>query len=77
MHIRIISGQRNDATSYQKMLINGEDALHIQDLWECPEDAIIGRDLTTCFDILELMEKAYEAGKNGEEFIVKTIDKTK
>lgn len=39
-------------------------------LCECPEDATIERDLIGCKDIIKYMRIAYEAGKNGEEFIV-------
>lgn len=35
-------------------------------LCECPEDAILERDLVGCFDIFKFMQLAYEAGKNGE-----------
>ena len=41
-------------------------------LCECPEDAIIGRGLISCSRIIDLMKLAYQAGKNGEEFIVKS-----
>ena len=35
-------------------------------LCECPEDAIIERDLIGCGEIIKYMKLAYEAGKNGE-----------
>lgn len=41
-------------------------------LCECPEDAIIGRGLISCSRIIDLMKLAYQAGKNGEEFIMKS-----
>lgn len=31
-----------------------------------PEDATLSRDFNDCFKVLELMEQAYNAGKNGE-----------
>lgn len=40
-------------------------------LCECPEDAVIGRSLISCSRIISLMKLAYQAGKNGEEFVVK------
>lgn len=43
---------------------------YVGPLCECPEDAIIGRDLISCYIIIKYMKMAYEAGKNGEEFIV-------
>jgi len=53
-------------------------ALYIDDKWvesvgplcENPEDAIIGRSLVACTDIVSYMVKAYEAGKKGEPFEV-------
>ena len=43
---------------------------YVGPLCECPEDAIIGRDLISCGDIIKYMKKAYEAGVNGEELII-------
>ncbi len=40
-------------------------------LCERPEDAIIGRGLISCDRIIDLMQLAYNAGKNGEEFVLK------
>jgi len=51
--------------------IGGE---YVGPLFECPEDAIIGRSLVSCGEIIEYMKKAYEAGKNGEEFIVENVE---
>ena len=47
--------------------IGGE---YVGPLFECPEDAIIGRSLVSCATIIDYMRKAYEAGKNGEDFKV-------
>lgn len=43
---------------------------YVRPLCECPEDAIIGRDLISCGTIINYMKMAYEAGKNGEELII-------
>ena len=55
----------------QEMFINNESKVWVTDLTEDPEDAIIGRGLIDCEEIVSLMELAYKAGKNNEEFIVK------
>jgi len=34
-----------------------------------PEDMTLTRDLSGAFDIPDMLKAAYEAGKNGEEFI--------
>lgn len=55
---------------------NGERTGHeyVGPLCECPEDAIIGRDLISCGAIIGYMKQAYEAGKNGEEFVVENTE---
>lgn len=34
-----------------------------------PEDANLSRDFSSCYSIVELMTRAYGAGKSGEDFI--------
>ena len=48
--------------------VDGEELLSVCNMNECPEDALLHRDLIFVYDIPDLMRKAYEAGKNGEEF---------
>jgi hypothetical protein len=68
MKIKVIEGTNSDNAIWQRMLINGEEALSVYPLYECPEDAIIGRDLVSCNEVVNFMRQAYEAGKNGDEF---------
>lgn len=68
MKITIITGQNSDYCEWQKMKIDGKSACSVYPLYDCPEDAIIGRDLISCTQIAEYMRMAYEAGKNGEVF---------
>lgn len=68
MKIKVIEGTNSDQAIWQRMLINGEEALSVYPLYECPEDAIIGRDLVSCSEVVGFMRRAYEAGKNEEEF---------
>lgn len=70
MKIKVIEGANNGQATWQRMLINGEEVLSVYPLYECPEDAIIGRDLVSCDEVVNFMRRAYEAGKNGEEFSV-------
>lgn len=35
-----------------------------------PEDNTLCRNFSDCYSIAELMERAYNAGKNGEELII-------
>jgi len=39
------------------------------------EDASIERSLVGCSIVAEFMKKAYEAGKNGEDFNIVTVEK--
>lgn len=43
-------------------------------LSECPEDATLRRDLNFVFKIKDLVERAYNAGKNGESFDYEKIE---
>jgi len=54
--------------------IDGLEDRRIHSLCDCPEDAIIGRDLVDGHDIVGYMEMAYEAGKKGEELGIEIID---
>ncbi|MDU3334585.1 MAG: hypothetical protein E7F09_13490 [Clostridium perfringens] len=46
--------------------IDGERKFEVRD--GEPEDSCLSRDFSDCFNIKDLMELAYHAGKNGEEF---------
>lgn len=70
MKVKIRYGVNCDDLEWQEMWVNNRNALDVYPLCECPEDAIIGRDLVSCDDVLELMQEAYKAGKNGEELLV-------
>lgn len=59
-----------DDTPKEKLIIDGKQRARVSSLCECPEDAIIGRDLISCNDIANYMKEAYEAGKRGEEFTI-------
>ena len=50
------------------------DSEYVGPLCECPEDAIIGRDLISCSTIIDYMKQAYEAGVDGEPFIVEEVE---
>ena len=38
---------------------------YVSDLSECPEDAIIGRDLVDCDDIMSAIQFGFNLAKNG------------
>jgi hypothetical protein len=39
-----------------------------------PEDNCLGRDLSFVYDIVPLMQEAYEAGKRGDAFEVEKVE---
>ena len=52
--------------------INGEIKFSIRE--GEPEDMTLSRDLSDIYSITSLLKLAYEAGKNGEEFILTNED---
>lgn len=59
---------------HERMKVDGKNSLSVHPLCECPEDAIIGRDLVGCCDVADLMQMAHAAGIAGEPFICDVID---
>jgi len=68
MTIKILTINASDYGESQELHINGLKRVNVAPLCECPEDAIIGRSLTSCDTMAALMREAYGAGKRGEEF---------
>ncbi len=54
--------------SREKLIVDGEEVMEAHDLSDCPEDAILGRNINSMSSVAELMEFAYQAGKRGESF---------
>ena len=52
--------------------IDGKSAFSVSD--GEPEDSNLGRDFSNCFSIGKLMQKAFEAGKRGENFVLEHED---
>jgi hypothetical protein len=44
----------NDFT-HEKLLVDGKRVFSVHPLCECPEDAIIGRDLLSCGDVADFL----------------------
>ncbi len=60
--------EKNDYRGFLKIDIDGKTVFEFLD--GEPEDANLGRDFNDCFRITSAMQKAYEAGKAGEEFLL-------
>ena len=70
MEVKLIhSKDWNDMASVE-IAVDGGFEISAYPLCECPEDATLERDLGFVYDIPELMKRAYEAGKRGEDFSV-------
>jgi hypothetical protein len=63
--------EENDYRSFLSILINDKKVFSVTD--NEPEDSNLSRSFSDCYSIVDLMEKAYLAGKNGEEFIVEEL----
>ena len=57
-----------------QLTIDGKVSDTIVPLCECPEDAIIRRDLIGGDRLIEYIKMGYEAGKRGEEITVEVVD---
>jgi hypothetical protein len=52
-----------------EITLDGETKFHVFSS-DSPEDNTLSRNFADCYDIPELLRKAYKAGLNGEEFEV-------
>jgi len=48
--------------------INSIEVFHVAD--DEPEDSNLGRSFSDCYKIKGLIERAYKAGKDGEELVI-------
>ncbi|AMQ66728.1 hypothetical protein FDG96_gp69 [Bacillus phage Mgbh1] len=74
MEVKLIHGDCWDGWANLEIVVDGRSVIGVYPLCECPEDAILERDLGFAYDIPDLMRKAYEAGRNGESFEVIEVD---
>lgn len=74
MKIDIYSWEDDDGCTRQAMYFDGKRKQSVKPLWDCPEDAIIGRDLLDCEDLLSYFQKGYETAQKGESFEVEYHD---
>ncbi|KKL48516.1 hypothetical protein LCGC14_2324710 [marine sediment metagenome] len=56
------------------MKINGKHRLSVSGLSDCPEDAIVGRDLIDCRQVSRFMAEAHKAGAEGEKLSIKIME---
>lgn len=74
MEIKVKCEIDGDDYEHQEMTVTTADGkkknVYVGPLCECPEDAIIGRDLIACTDIADFIEMGYNAAKNGEQLLI-------
>lgn len=66
MKVVVKVSKRDDFGDSHVVEIDGASSFRIHPLCECPEDAVIGRDLIDGHDIAAAIRLGYEAGKRGE-----------
>ncbi len=59
--------EKQDYQDFYEIEVDGKEKISASDYGE-PEDNTLGRNLNFIYKITGLMEKAYNAGKNGEDF---------
>jgi hypothetical protein len=74
MKIILKIGQCSDDSPRHIVVINGVEKYSVQSLSDCPEDAIIGRDLISGKQIISAIRMGYEAGKSGEELEISEVE---
>lgn len=64
-----VETEDEDFYTTQTLFANDQSIASVSDLYECPEDAIIGRDLVDCNDIKGWIQYGYDAAKRGDELV--------
>lgn len=54
--VKVISGEGWEGLRRERLEIDGEEVMHVGPLSECPEDAILERDLVGPSDFASLLE---------------------
>lgn len=68
----IIFEQEDSYSHFQQLrdVDTNKSIYDVADLWDCPEDAIIGGSLHDCYDALDLIRLGMEYSKQGYEKLV-------
>lgn len=72
LKVSSINPEYEDFEEHQ-LEIDGKKDRCIAPLSECPEDAIVGRDLVDGHDIIAYIRMGFDAAKRGEELEVEII----
>ena len=66
-----VTYEKFDHGDFMSIKIDDKQVFSIGD--GCSEDMTMSRDLNDCYHIPDLLKRAYEAGKRGEEFNIETV----
>ncbi len=72
--VRTPSEEKSEEIDYRHFLqidVDGEEKVNFFD--GEPEDANLSRDFNDAYKITDLMEMAFNAGKNGEDFTIEDV----
>ncbi|MFD0825818.1 hypothetical protein ACT8ZR_09080 [Neobacillus sp. M.A.Huq-85] len=64
--VKVRSWEDRDFATHDTLEVNGKKIFGVHPLWECPEDAIIGRDLISSGDIASFLE-SFLIENNGKK----------
>lgn len=68
----------DDYCSREKLVVKYKDAVlrswSVQDLTDCPEDAILGRDLMSMCEVADAIKFGMQIAKDGNEVIWDSIE---
>lgn len=67
MKIRLNKTEDCDNLTIHQVFVDDKKIAHISPFTDCPEDAIIGRDLLDGNDVIKFIKMGYEAAKRGED----------
>lgn len=57
VEVKVVTGRGWEGYSREELLIDGKEVMYVGPLSECPEDAILERDLVGPSDFVHLLEK--------------------
>lgn len=69
--IEEVNGKNGDGEATYKISIKKDGkkikGFSVYPMYDCPEDATLGRDLGFAYDAIDFFKLGYELGKNNEE----------
>lgn len=71
IEIKSLTEQAQEERDYRdelEIMIDGQVVFYVMD--DEPEDSNLSRSFSDCYKIGDLLEKAYNAGKNGEDLVM-------